>query len=151
MYANKIPSLVKMTLIRISLKFIWLWLIKTENSKLRNKATRTTKRRHATAASASAQSAQDGLTCAHERIPEPTTGEKAAENNDSYATERSSYKQKLAWILETHVYCATRTSENLLTDCSLYQGTGENLCLFNKIFSGIWHIIKYIQFFKRCQ
>jgi hypothetical protein len=88
-------------------------------------------RRNATAASASAsasasaQIAQDGVTCAHERIPELKPGEKTAKNNDRFARERSSYKQKVAWKSETCLHCATRTSKSLFADCSLYQETGE--------------------------
>lgn len=95
-------------------------------------------RRHATAAPASApaQTAQNDLTCAHERIPELKTGEKTAENNDRFVRERNSYKQKSFWKSETHAYCGTCTSENLLTDCLVYQRTGENLCKFSKIISG---------------
>lgn len=93
---------------------------------------------------ASAQTAQDDLTCAHERIPEPKTGGKIAENNDRFARERSSYKQKLFWKMENHVYFATCTSVNLLTDCLVYQRTGGNLCIFRKIISGTYNIIKYV-------
>jgi hypothetical protein len=89
-------------------------------------------RRHATAASASAQIEQDGVTCAHDRIPELKPGDKTAKNNDRFAREKSSYNQKLAWKLETYVYCATRTSEKLLTDCSVYQGTGEKYAYLTK-------------------
>lgn len=135
MYTNKVPSLVKMTCKRIPLRFNWYRLIKAENRKLRNKAMRTTK---------------DDTQC-WVCVGADSAGEKTAENNNRFARERRSYKQKLAWNLETHVYCATRTNENFLIDCSVDQGAGENLCLFNKIISSNWRIIKYIQFFKGCQ
>jgi len=86
MCTNKVPSLVKMKCIRIPLRFNRRTLIKTENIKLRNEATRRTW-----------DDAQLMRLRRERRIPEPNTGEKTAENKDRFAGVRSSYKQKLAW------------------------------------------------------